>query len=215
MARTAPFEAHSGRYDKWFMRHEAVYLSELLAVRALLPWKGMGLEVGVGTGRFAAPLGVQFGIDPAPSMLLRARQRGVTCVGGAAEALPFADRAFDYALMVIVLSFLDDPGTALLEIRRILRPGGVVVIGFLDQGCVCGGDYLARHQEKLFFQEATFFDVAGVQRLLADTGFNELCWAQTLFHPPDEITEPEAMQAGHGEGAFVVVRAVSREAGIQ
>jgi len=210
MARTAPFEAHSGRYDKWFMRHEAVYLSELLAVRALLPWKGMGLEVGVGTGRFAAPLGVQFGIDPAPAMLSRARQRGVACVGGTAEALPFADRAFDYALMVIVLSFLDDPGTALLEIRRILQPGGVVVIGFLDHGCPCGRDYLARHREKLFFRAATFFDVAGVQRLLADAGFRDPCWAQTLFYRPEELTELEPMGPGHGDGAFVVVRAVSR-----
>lgn len=210
MARTAPFEAHSGRYDKWFMRHEAVYLSELLAVRALLPWEGMGLEVGVGTGRFAAPLGVQFGIDPAPAMLSQARHRGIACVGGVAEALPFAEGTFDYVLMVIVLSFLDDPGTALLEIRRILRPGGVVVIGFLDHGCPCGRDYLARHRKTLFFREATFFDVAGVRRLLADTGFSDPSWAQTLFHPPEEMGELEAMRPRHGEGAFVAVRAVSR-----
>lgn len=75
MARTAAFEAHSGRYDEWFVRHEAVYQSELLAVRALLPCTGLGLEVGVGTGRFAAPLGIQIGLDPAAAMLARARKR--------------------------------------------------------------------------------------------------------------------------------------------
>ena len=58
MPRIAPFEAHQERYDSWFERHAAAYYSELLAVRALLPWEGRGLEVGVGTGRFAAPLGV-------------------------------------------------------------------------------------------------------------------------------------------------------------
>ncbi|MEA1890248.1 MAG: SAM-dependent methyltransferase, partial [Pseudomonadota bacterium] len=62
MPRTAPFEAHHRRYDDWFVRHAAAYRSELLAVRALLPWHGLGLAIGVGTGRFAAPLGVQVGI---------------------------------------------------------------------------------------------------------------------------------------------------------
>jgi phosphoglycolate phosphatase-like HAD superfamily hydrolase len=57
MAKSAPFETHSEPYDEWYERYQAAYLSELLAVRALLPWKGQGLEVGVGTGRFAAPLG--------------------------------------------------------------------------------------------------------------------------------------------------------------
>ena len=59
MPRTAPFEAHHRRYDDWFVRHAAAYQSELLAVRALLPWRGLGLAIGVGTGRFAVPLGVQ------------------------------------------------------------------------------------------------------------------------------------------------------------
>ncbi len=209
MARTAPFEAHSGRYDNWFLRHEAVYLSELLAVRALLPWQGMGMEVGVGTGRFAAPLGVPVGIDPAAAMLSRARQRGIKVVQGVAEALPFADQKFDYVLMVIVLSFLDDARAALVEIRRILAPSGVLVIGFLDHGCPTGRDYLSRRAHKLFFREATFYSVAGVERLLTEAGFHDRCWVQTLFGTPEKIWEVEPMRPDHGDGAFVVVRAVS------
>ena len=54
--RIEPFVVHHRRYDEWFEHHEAAHLSELLAVRALLPWKGRGLEIGVGTRRFAAPL---------------------------------------------------------------------------------------------------------------------------------------------------------------
>ena len=52
------------RYEAWFTRNPAAYHSELLAVRALLPWQGLGLEIGAGTGRFAAPLGVTVGVDP-------------------------------------------------------------------------------------------------------------------------------------------------------
>ena len=45
MPRIAAFEAHSERYEAWFARNEAAYLSELLAVRVFLPWSGRGLEI--------------------------------------------------------------------------------------------------------------------------------------------------------------------------
>ena len=76
MARTAPFDAHHERYAQWFEEHRAAYVSELLALRAFVPWEGTGLETGVGTGRFAAPLGVPVGLDPSDAMLARAAARG-------------------------------------------------------------------------------------------------------------------------------------------
>ena len=208
MVRTAPYEAHSGQYDKWFAHHEAAYHSELLAVRAVLPWQGLGLEIGAGTGRFAAPLGVEIGIEPASAMLSRARQRQIRVVQGVGEVLPFADETFDYVLMVVVLSFLDDAEAALAEIRRILKPAGALVIGFIDNGCPTGRRYLARHAHKIFFRDATFYASAEVERLLGQTGFHDLCWVQTLFRLPEETTEIQVTRPGHGEGAFVVVRAI-------
>ena len=46
--RNNVFDFHYARYEKWFIHHQAAYLSELLAVRTLLPIHGLGLEVGVG-----------------------------------------------------------------------------------------------------------------------------------------------------------------------
>ena len=74
---TEPFEQLTERYDRWFEDHQDAYVSELLAVRALLPLGAQGLEVGVGTGRFAGPLGVGWGVDPAAGVLPYARERGV------------------------------------------------------------------------------------------------------------------------------------------
>jgi SAM-dependent methyltransferase len=91
MPMAAPFEVHHRRYEAWFERHEAAYHSELLAVRALLPWRGLGLEIGVGSGRFAGPLGVRVGVDPSAAMLRYANARGVLAARGVAEALPFRD----------------------------------------------------------------------------------------------------------------------------
>ena len=62
--RTAAFEANIDRYDRWYEEHRRAYRAELDAVRRLLPAAGSGLEIGVGTGRFAAPLGVGVGLDP-------------------------------------------------------------------------------------------------------------------------------------------------------
>ncbi|MDY6943642.1 MAG: class I SAM-dependent methyltransferase [Pseudomonadota bacterium] len=167
----------------------------------------MGLEIGVGTGRFAAPLGIQVGLDPAASMLSQALQRRISVVQGIAEALPFADEMFDSALMVVVLSFLDDVVAGLTEIHRVLKPGGVLVIAFLDHDSPTGRDYLARRAHEVFFKDATFYGSAEVERLLGEVGFHDLCWVQTLFHSPEQITEIEALRPGRGDGAFVVVRA--------
>ena len=120
MPRIEPFEAHAERYDAWFERHQASYVSELLALRAFVPLSGRGLEIGVGGGRFAAPLGVEVGVDPSRTMLERARARGIEVFEGAAEHLPFADDSFDHALVVTTLCFVDSPAAMLAEGNRSL-----------------------------------------------------------------------------------------------
>lgn len=206
MPRIVPFESHHRRYDDWFMRHPTAYHSELLAVRALLPWQGLGLSIGVGTGRFAAPLGVQVGIDPAHAVLCYAAKRGIVAVQAVAEALPFADGLFDRALCVTTICFVDDPGAMLHEARRVLKPGGVLVIGFIDRTSDLGQHYLIHQAENVFYRDATFFSATEVKQLLDDTGFTEQVWVQTLSKSLKETREIEPLRFGYGQGAFVVVK---------
>jgi SAM-dependent methyltransferase len=205
--RVAPFVHHHERYESWFERHDAAYLSELLAVRALLPWTGRGLEIGVGSARFAAPLGVEFGIDPAPEMLAYARSRGVRVACAVAEALPFAAAAFDCALVVTTICFVEDAAAMLAEARRVLKPGGALVIGFIDRASALGREYEAHRAQNVFYRDARFYSADEVERLLGAAGFGAPAWAQTLFRPLQEILEIEPLRAGRGAGSFVVVRA--------
>ena len=207
MPRTAPFEVHHRRYDDWFVRHAAAYQSELVAVRALLPWRGLGLAIGVGTGRFAAPLNVQIGIDPAREVLDYATNKRISTVQAVAEALPFADSSVDYALSVTTICFVDDATAMLTEAYRVLKPGGELVVGFIDRTSKLGRHYLAHQAENVFYREATFYSADEVELLLRDTGFTEPVWVQTLSKTLDETREIEPLRAGYGQGAFVVVKA--------
>ena len=47
-----------------------------------MPWRGLGLEIGVGTGRFAGPLGIEIGIDPSMTMLTYSIKRNVVGIRG-------------------------------------------------------------------------------------------------------------------------------------
>ena len=204
-----PFEAEAERYDAWFDRHPAAYVSELLALRAFVPWQGAGLELGVGTGRFAAPLGVCTGVDPSPAMLAQARARGVEGVAGYGEALPWPDAAFDHVLMVTTLCFLHDPHTALGEARRVLKPGGRLTAGLVDRATPLGERYEARRGESPFYVHARFFSATEAEALLAEAGFQIDGRGQTLVRAPGgggEAIEP--LRPGTGEGGFAVLSAL-------
>jgi len=91
------------------------------------------LDVATGTGLVAAELlrrGFRVtALDQSPEMLAVARRRlgdRVEIVEASAEAVPFPDRSFDNLTFTYLLRYVDDPGTTLAELARVVRPGGVV-----------------------------------------------------------------------------------------
>ncbi len=208
MPGDSSFDGHHRRYEEWYVTHGAAYCSELLAVRALLPRQGYGLEIGVGTGRFAAPLGVTVGIDPSPAMLEYARERGIHAIQGVAEQLPFADESFDYALSVTTICFVNDVRAMLREARRVIRPDGCLILGFVDRGSELGRRHLDTQGESVFYRNATFHSAEEIEQLLRETGFPSQEWVQTLSAPLPDIVEIEPFRGGHGNDAFVVVKAM-------
>lgn len=199
------FNENIERYEEWFLENPLAYVSELRAIQELLP-KGSGLEIGVGTGRFAVPLGIKQGLEPSRSMAELARKKGIEVTAGVAEQLPYADGEFVLCLMVTTVCFLDDLAMAFSEARRVLKPDGVFLIGFVDRESRLGKEYLARKDQSAFYKDATFYSVAEITRAMNDAGFTDLVYRQTLFRPLDELEEVEPVKEGHGEGSFVVVR---------
>ena len=201
------FDKNVEQYEQWFVDNPLAYVSELHAVKDLLP-EGEGMEVGIGTGRFAAPLGISKGIEPSKAMAELARKKGIKVVPGVAERLPFKDGEFDFCLMVTTVCFLDDMDLAFREAHRVLKPVGAFVIGFVDRDSPLGQEYLKRKDRSAFYKEATFYSVSEIVEHLERAGFGGFEFRQTLFRPLAEMEEVEPVKEGHGEGSFVVVRAV-------
>jgi ubiquinone/menaquinone biosynthesis C-methylase UbiE len=108
---------------------EDVRLSALLSSLGAVHGRRI-LDLGCGKGRFAAPLAragaEMIGLDRSAAMLERARALPRVC--GTGRRLPFAASTFDAVIAVEVFEHLAAIDEVLLEVRRVLRPGGIVAI---------------------------------------------------------------------------------------
>ncbi len=207
MAKIEPFEKYTKRYEEWFEKHKYAYLSELNAIKKILPAFKKGLEVGVGTGRFAVPLGIQYGVEPSEKMAEISKKRGINVINGVAENLPFEDKSFDLVLMVTTICFVDDILKALKESYRVLKPDGYLIIGFIDKNSPLGEYYQEIKEKNPFYKDANFISTEELLNYLKKVGFKEFKIVQTIFHKLDEIKNIEPVKEGYGEGSFVVIRA--------
>ena len=208
MAKIEPFEEHTTLYENWFTKHRFAYESELQAVRQHLPQCRNSIEIGVGSGRFAGPLGIKFGIESSARMGEIAQKRGINVVGGVAEAIPFGNSIFDFALMVTTICFVDDLEASFREAYRILKSGAYLVIGFIDRESPIGQSYERYKKNSVFYRAATFYSVEEVVSVLEKTGFKDLTFSQTIFKDLSDIDKVEPVKPGYGEGSFVVIKAM-------
>ncbi|OYT57850.1 SAM-dependent methyltransferase [Euryarchaeota archaeon ex4484_162] len=204
MARIEPFERHSREYDKWFDRNREIYLAELNVIKNLIPTGRFGVEIGIGTGRFAVPLKIKVGIDPSRKMTEISREKGVQVCRAVAENLPFKDKSFDFALMITTICFVDDLPMSLREVYRVLKPQGFIIVGFVDRESELGIRYQLKREKSKFYKSATFYSTEEVMDLLSRYGFKISMIKQTVFLQSSEINHVER---GYGRGSFVVIRA--------
>ena len=134
--QTPDFSRRAATYDElrptdenWWEVYETLVREGDLGGRRVL-------DVGSGTGRFAAALSERakvWGVDESPEMIevARARAPGVRFKKASAYALPFKDGWFDRVTMWLVIHLLDRT-RALAEIRRVLAQDGRIAVATFD-----------------------------------------------------------------------------------
>jgi SAM-dependent methyltransferase len=202
------FDRKAEHYDEWFDRHPYAFQSEVEAIREFLPLgESHGIEVGLGTGRFARELGIKEGIEPAFAMRRIAVNRGVEVMDAVAERLPYKALHFDFVLMTSCISYLTDVKKAFREANRVLKWNGSLIVGLLDKQGIIAQDYADRNENDSFYQNATFYEPTQVLNWLREAGFRQFEVLQTLFTPLNEVIEVQPAKLGFGEGSFVVIKA--------
>jgi SAM-dependent methyltransferase len=139
-------------------------------------------------------------------MLQVARRRGIRVCQAIGERMPFRDRQFDLVLLVTVLCFVDDVPTLFRELRRVLKRGGHLIIGFINRNSELGRMYERRKEASMFYRDARFYSVAEVADWVKEAGFGSLRFCQTLFSDPSEVSiKYLEVRDGYRDGAFVVL----------
>lgn len=196
-------DKHVAEYDTWFDKHSDWFQSEVVALKKVIPTTGQGIEVGIGTGRFAKALGIAKGIEPSDNMASLAKARGLTVVNGVVEQLPYQNESLDFVVMITVDCFLDDLATAFQEIYRVLKKGGSVIIGMIDKSSTLGKVYESKKKDNIFYCDAAFHSVDELVTALEKSDFHSFQYWQTLRSISPEVYEEP--KPGYGEGGFVVI----------
>ena len=154
MLKTQPFETHTAEYDEWFDNNKYAFDSEVEALREAFPIGNLhGIEVGLGTGRFSVALGIKEGVEPAFEMREIALKRGIEVMDAVAEDLPYKDLHFDFVLMAASISYFNNLQEAFREANRVLKPGGSLIIGFIDKDSIIGKSYEERKEKKGLYND--------------------------------------------------------------
>jgi SAM-dependent methyltransferase len=207
----SPFDDLALEYDAWFDKDGSlIFFIEVQAFEMLLPslpkpW----LEIGVGSGRFAQTLGIETGVDPSFKLLQIAQQRGVNVFQGRGEQLLFSEGSFGTVFLIVTLCFLDAPLDVLKETRRVLIPGGKIVLGLVLEESPWGRFYQRKKVEgHRFYKYAKFYSFDEVVNLLVQAGFVTEKVISTLFQKPGKVYHVEKPREGYSPDAgFMIITA--------
>lgn len=152
-------------------------------LRRYFPPGGVILDIGCGRGQYAQVIngnGTYIGLDVTALPYAENAPRRVNVVGNA-QTLPFSAGSFDIVMAVACFYQIPDYSSALHEIRRVLKPGGQVILF----------DYNRRTQQDLVVREGArrpCWTQTELRQLLADHDFQE-----TMLHLPTKVYLPASL----------------------
>jgi len=205
-----------------------------------LTQQGRLLDLGCGPGVVAARIagrrpGLRIvGLDRDADLLALAGGR-VTPVRADAAELPFASESFDGVHARLLLRHLPDPARTLLEIRRVLRPGGRLVVADSDDGALVvhpfpeeiaralrakhqtarrrGADPLIGRRLVQLVRDAGFSGVTARAQVIDSGSLGTGAFGQVVLAPLAGAIDPDLLAPNQQAAAAAVIRAWSEASG--
>ena len=175
----------SAEYQTRQAEDDAAYRTDYERARRLLtqrfPQGGRILDVGCGRGFFLQSLGKEWerhGVEPSQSAAdYAARENGIPVHAGSLFSVKLPDAFFDVVTLFDVMEHLAEPAKIVAEVRRVLKPGGSLLIGTGNCGSLAARLAGAQWVYLAIPDHVSFFSEASLRRVLAAAGFKEI-----LFH---------------------------------
>ncbi len=206
------FNKVANMYDEWY-RHpqgKQIFEAELEAVNSLIPLRGIGLELGAGTGMFADNLQrikrTIICLDSSQEMLSKARKRCNYILMGVAEQLPLRTAILDFTYLVTVLEFLIDPTHVLREVQRNAKAGAPVTLLFINSDSTWGSLYkeLGAKGDPVY-KNAKLYTLEEVNKMLRNSGYLVRKSVGTITtSPTEQVVGGDIMIPGPSTGVIIV-----------
>lgn len=199
------FSRFAAEYDRWFDSPQGtvIFRMELEAVRLLIKdFKKPFLEIGVGSGRFAKELEIEFGVDPSPKLLEMALKRGIKVKEAQGEKLPFDDARFGAVFILFTLCFVENPLMVLSEARRVLNKDGCLIVGFINKASAWGKLYAEKGKEgHPVYSYARFYSINEIIKIIKSSSMQVEAFSSALFQSPSDRPHMKRARKGLIPGA--------------
>ncbi len=179
------------------------------------------LEVGAGTGVLSKTLLEReydvTATDISPGMVEEMKKKGINAVVCDAEQLPFPDASFDTVLASEMIYYLDHPEKFLQEAKRVLKPGGVLLLSSANNRVARFYDWLRAILRPFgfggtYFDDPvhTFFSENELAHFVEQAGFSAIRTKKILIAPVaflDSINRILERTPLRHAGAFILLSA--------
>jgi len=139
---------------------------------------GLVLDIGCGSSRILESVPGMVGLDVSIQKLRFMSRRGCIALRGSVYTLPFPDGAFDEVIFSQVIEHIPPKPQIMGEVRRILKPGGRLIIGTPDYDrmfwVILEHFYNALKPEAYAHEHIAHYTLGSMRRLLADNGFEHV-----------------------------------------
>jgi ubiquinone/menaquinone biosynthesis C-methylase UbiE len=206
------FDTFAERYDKWYDEPfgKTAFDLERACIALLCGNLEPGsLEIGVGTGRFAEALKIEYGVDISTSVLRFAKRQKINAIKGTGEKLPFPDKSFGAIFIIVTICFVDEPAKILEETARVLKDNGNVVLGLILKESLWASFYKKKGGAgNVFYKIANFYSIEELTAMIEKSGLKIMETSSTIFQSPTEnpLSLEIPRKGYHREAGFVAMK---------